>query len=180
MPAGDARFVSLAEIIRSRPPASETLPVRAQLPERDAPQPAVRETSSPAPAIAPPAARAPAGPSESGAAIREARMFRAALADAFAALTVELVCDFAAAVLGRELRLAPPDIEQLARQIIAERRADEPLSLRVCPADALVACDLPVVSDPELQPGDAVLVCRNGDIDARLAVRLAQVLESAS
>jgi flagellar biosynthesis/type III secretory pathway protein FliH len=108
--------------------------------------------------------------------MREARLFRAALADAFDALAAELIRALAADVLGRELKLAPVDVALLARRLVAERRADEPLALRVCPADAHIACELPLIPDPELQPGDAVLVCRNGEIDARLTIRLAQVL----
>ena len=83
-------------------------------------------------------------------------------------------------VLGRELQLSACDIESIARRLIAERCADEPLSVRVCPADAGFACDLPIVADSRLRPGDAVLVCRNGEIDARLAVRFAHVVAAVA
>ncbi len=183
MPADEARFVSLAELIRSRP-----LMVEAAAPGVSPPAgPAGTEFSSPssAPATVPETrAEALSGRrppvlrdgAESVAAAREARLFRAALADAFDALAAQLVRALAADVLGRELQLAPADVELLARRLVTDRRADEPLSLRVCPADLPVDCELPVVGDPELQPGDVVLVCCNGEIDARLAVRLADVL----
>jgi flagellar biosynthesis/type III secretory pathway protein FliH len=114
------------------------------------------------------------------AALREARLFHAALADAFAAILADLLRELATDVVGRELRLAGVDIEGLARRLIAERAADGPLRLRVAPAQARVACDLPVVVDPTLQPGDAVLECRNGEIDARLSVRLERLLANVS
>jgi Flagellar assembly protein FliH len=167
VPAGNAHFVSLAELIRSRPSAAEAQPVVfATAPANVLEQPALQ----------PPTVPAPSESSELPDALRAARLFRAALADAFDARLAELTRELAAAVLGRELQLAPVDLEALARRLIAERRADEPLCLRVAPPDAGIACELPVVADPELRAGDAVLVCRSGDINARLAVRLAGVL----
>lgn len=160
-------FVSLADILRSRPPAFPS----AQ------PEPAVTECVPVvvlAPEVRPAAARddLPDG----AAALRAARLFRAGLADAFDALTADLVRALAREVLGRELRLSPVDIEGIARQLIEQCFDQEPLRLRVAPADAGVACDLPVAADSELEPGDAILECRSGDIDARLRVRLASVL----
>ena len=78
-------------------------------------------------------------------AIRSARLFSAALTDAF------------------ELLLG-----------------DEPVRLRVAPADGAIACPLPVVIDPTLEVGDAILECRAGEIDARLAVRFAALLGHAA
>jgi hypothetical protein len=105
-----------------------------------------------------------------------AKLFGAALADAFDMLLPELVRGLAAEVLGRELRLAAVDLEALARRLIAERLAQGPVRLRVAPSEANVICELPVVTDPALRPGDVVLECRSGDIDARLRTRLAAVL----
>lgn len=183
MLGGEARFVSLAEIIRSRPISGEAAASQSHRtgtgapPELQLPALAADETCEMPPAIAPAALTAePSEPSELAAAIRAARLFRAALADAFDGVAADLILALAAEVLGRELQIAPADITLIARRLIAERHADEPLSLRVCPADAGIACELPVVADTHLGPGDAVLVCRNGEIDARLAVRLAQVV----
>lgn len=187
MLAGEARFVSLAEIIRSRPVSFQG-PAAAEVPVADLRPPPELRTSppSPQPASEPrPAAAAtlraaePAGP-EAAAAVREARLFRAALADTFDALAVDLVRALAGDVLGRELRLGAIDIEAIARRLIAERHADEPLSVRVSPADAHIVCELPVVADPHLGPGDAVLVCRHGEIDARLTVRFAHVIAAVT
>jgi hypothetical protein len=114
------------------------------------------------------------GASEAGA-LRAARFFQAALADAFDLQLAGLVRDIAAEVVGRELRLAPADIGEIARRLLAEYAAEEPLRLHVSPGDVAFACALPIVVDPALAPGDAVLECRSGDIDARLAVRLAGV-----
>lgn len=177
MLAGEARFVSLAEIIRSRPPAVQSVPtLAAPVPDRCAPEPVA--PSSPAPESAVPVAE-PAG-LESASAVRAARLFRAALADAFDALAADLAAALASDVLGRELRLSACDIASIARRLIAERWADEPLSVRVSPADVGFACDLPIVGDSQLRPGDAVLVCRNGEIDARLAVRFAHVIAAVA
>jgi hypothetical protein len=192
VPGAEPHFVTLAELIRARPPA-----VAALTGERPAPQTAGLQTA--ASPIAPPSTPArngaaeslagapeagvpvrPGAPCDAAEAAREARLFRAVLADAFDALAAELIRALAADVLGRELQLAPVDVALLVRRLVAERRADDPLAVRVCPADADLACELPVVADPELRPGDAVLVCRNGEIDARLAVRLEHVLAAVT
>jgi hypothetical protein len=186
--ADDARFVSLAEIIRSRPLAVQIGPTTVALVlERGAPETvefsppepdSVLETRAVVEVARLPVAE-PAGP-ETASAVRAARLFRAALADAFDALAAELAAALASDVLGRELQLSACDIASIARRLIAERCADEPLSVRVCPADAGFGCDLPIVADPQLRPGDAVLVCRNGEIDARLAVRFAHVVAAVA
>lgn len=110
------------------------------------------------------------------AAIRDARVFRAALSEVFEARSADLLGELAAAVLVRELKVSPVDVAALARRLIAEREADEPLRVRVGAADASIVCDLPVVVDPSLDAGDAILECRSGSINARLAVRLSTLL----
>jgi hypothetical protein len=185
--AGEARFVSLAEFIRSRSlPPPGVVSAGAQVGESSVPaEPLSTPSVRPGPELEPRAAPAalsivePAGP-ESASAVRAARLFGAALADTFDELAADLVRALAADVLGRELQLTAIDVATIARRLIAERRSDEPLSLRVCPADAEFACELPLIADPGLGPGDAVLVCRNGEIDARLAVRLAHVIAAVT
>jgi hypothetical protein len=113
---------------------------------------------------------------EIGAAVRDARLFRAALADIFELQASRIAADLARAVLARELVLAPPDIAAIAAALIAQSLADEPLRLRVAPEAANLRCAVPVVGDERLEPGDAVLECRYGSIDARLKLRLANVL----
>jgi len=173
--AADTRrpgFVSLADLLCSggdaAPPLVEALPVSDA--ER---APALGAGESP------PNARdgLPGAESvESAAAVRAARLFHAALGDAFDTLAAQLARDLACEVLMRELQLAPADVAALASRLLNERSAQEPLRLRVAPADAHIACDLPVVADPRLQAGDAVLECRSGEIDARLTVRLSAIL----
>jgi hypothetical protein len=113
---------------------------------------------------------------EPAAAIREARLFRAALADAFDLLADSLAHRLAQEVLGRELQLAPVDLQEIAARVFDRAMGAEPLRLRVSAADAAVAVELPVVIDGALAAGDAILECRSGGIDARLTVRLAQVV----
>jgi flagellar biosynthesis/type III secretory pathway protein FliH len=116
---------------------------------------------------------------------RDVRLFRARLHDAFDSACDALLREFAYAVLGRELVLAPPDIAAIAARIIKEHRAAQPLRMRVAPSDVslLVQCanELPPLTcDPELSPGDAILELAGGAIDARLGVRLAALLEKQS
>jgi hypothetical protein len=190
--AADPPFMSLAELVRARPPA--VLPKCAEIPERaESPAPVAALTEELADTVVPveptssrsDAAKASlrgahdrrANIREAGvAAVRDARLFRAALADAFEMLAARLTGELAREVLGRELHLGSADVAALARTLIAERSADGPVRLRVAPSDADIVCDLPVVADPRLGAGDAILECRSGEIDARLDVRLATIL----
>jgi flagellar biosynthesis/type III secretory pathway protein FliH len=176
--AADGTFISLAELLRSAipVPASAVSAIVEPLAPAPAPEPPPAQHSVPRVAFA----GADACACDYAAALRDARIFRAALADAFASLAAELLDRLGAEVLGRELRLTPADVETIARRILLERRSDEPLRLRVAEADSGVACEVPVVVDPALAPGDAVLECRSGNIDARLAVRFAAVVAEAS
>ncbi len=161
MPAADDVFVSFAEVLR--PPAGPELQAPAE-PEAE-----------PAPAVAAPIAIAEAE--------RDVRLFRARLADAFADARDQLVRELAYAVLGRELLLAPPDVAVLANRILADHPAAQPLRLRVSATDldvcAARAPALPFVADPALAPGDAIVEFADGQVDARLGVRLAAVLDEA-
>lgn len=107
---------------------------------------------------------------------RELRVFRAALAEAAVVARTTLITDVAVAVLGRELQSAPVALDAIVARAVAERRADEPLRVRVAPADAGIACALSVVADPELLPGDAMLECTGGGIDLTLGIRLSDVI----
>ncbi len=163
----------------SGPMMFESLPPRA-VPSGVVPSHA-RLSEAPPSAVAAPDGPRPQAPasgvmSEPSALLSEVRLFRSALADALDEHAATLIRRLAADVLGRELQLAPVDVAYLARRLVAERLADEPIRLRVAPADAGFACDVPVVADACLNPGDAVLECRSGAIDARLGVRLADVL----
>jgi flagellar biosynthesis/type III secretory pathway protein FliH len=134
--------------------------------------PAVRESLPPAAEPAPPVVP------ERAAAIREARLFCARLADALDARLARLLAAIASEILMRELRAAPVDLAALVTRIVAEHTAP-PLAIRVAPIDrdALAGCDVRVIEDTALESGDAVVVFAAGEIDARLGVRLAAVLE---
>ena len=161
MPAADGAFVALAQLLRAGSPVGAAADVA--IPVVAAPEPA------PAPALAELA--------------RDVRVFRARLADAFDAARVELLREFAYAVLGRELMLRPPEIAAIAARLLAVQPGAQPLRLRVAPSDVagLAGCAgalPPVASDAELAPGDAILEFAAGPLDARLGVRLAALLEN--
>ncbi len=106
-----------------------------------------------------------------------ARLFRARLADAFDAALARLLRELAADVLVRELRLAPCDLAALARRLAR----DVPfVRLRLAPEDAGCGAGLPEIADAALCPGDAIVELAGGELDARLGVRLADVLERAA
>jgi len=110
-----------------------------------------------------------------GGALRDARLFRARLADALDDAVVRLVRELAADVLMRELRLAPCEIAALVRRVL--RRAPV-IRVRVAPADVALVTGVPVLADPALAPGDAIVELASGALDARLGVRLSAVLEA--
>lgn len=109
-------------------------------------------------------------------ALREAKLFRARLADAFDDARARLLRELAADVLARELRIAPCDLDLLAQRALA---AAPVVRVRVAPSEIGLISGIPVVADPELAEGDAVVELDGGGaIDARLGARLALVLEA--
>ena len=126
---------------------------------------------------------AQAEPAESAAdeigLLREMRLFRARVIEATEAAVETLVADIAADVLARELLLAPADVETIVDRALQRFLADEPLRVRVHAGDVPnVHCDVPLVADETLRPGDAVIELRTGTIDATLGVRLATLLQA--
>lgn len=139
----------------------------------------VRTNASPSPAAEPepPAALPPPPPPELGELLRDVRLFRARLADALESAREGLVRELAAAVLGRELLLAPADVARIVAQLLDAHASATPVRVRVAPQD--VPCVPPraaVRADPALAPGDVVLELAGSAVDARLGVRLADVL----
>lgn len=113
--------------------------------------------------------------------LREVRLFRARITEAFEAAVERLSCDVACDVLARELQLAPVDIECIVDRALQRYFAEEPLRVRVHPDDvAALHCTVSVVADTHLSRGDAILELRDGFIDASLGVRLASVLREAA
>ncbi|GAC1415054.1 MAG: hypothetical protein NVSMB5_03800 [Candidatus Velthaea sp.] len=160
MYGADVRFVSFAELLAPAPVA---------IPIDEAP---VIEAAA--------IAQAPVCEPETRDALRAARVFHATLADAFDALLARLVRDLCAEILARELNLQPVEVSGIAQRLLVERAHDGPLRLHVATADAHVACGVPVVVDRSLQPGDAVLECANGSVDARLGIRLADLMAAVT
>jgi hypothetical protein len=146
-------------LLRLVPPPHETLPPQNATAQHDVddPQTAMRD------------------------AVRDARLFRARLADAFGDSLGRLMREVAVRVLARELRLEPCDLAAIVRCVAN----DVPVvRVRLARADAsdgaARGCGLPVVEDPALDAGDVVLEVAGGAVDARLGVRLAALLEEYS
>jgi flagellar biosynthesis/type III secretory pathway protein FliH len=112
--------------------------------------------------------------------ISEIRRFRAALADALDFALEQLLHDIAASVLARELQLAPADIACIAEQARRRYADEEPITLRVHPAEVECAAlaGFPTQGDERLRRGDATLVLRTGTIDLSLGARLAALFET--
>lgn len=157
-----AEFVSLADVLR--PPI-----VKPLVPD-DAPAPPQSEIS-----VTAPASSAPASSAELLAVLREARLFRARLADAFDEARGRLLRELASGVLARELLLGPCDVDVLARKLCAEMPV---VRVRVAPSETSAVRGVPVVADVALAVGDAIVEVADGVVDARLGVRLAVVLEA--
>jgi flagellar assembly protein FliH len=114
------------------------------------------------------------GSPELHAAARDARLFRARLADAFDDASARLLRELAVAVLARELTLAPCDLAALARDVLLRAPC---VRLRVAPEDAGGDYGMPTIADPTLGRGDAIFELAGGALDARFGVRLAAVFE---
>jgi len=82
-------------------------------------------------------------------------------------------------VLGRELRLAPAELDGLIRDAIDALRASEPITLILAAGANVAPCGVPVRIDPSLAPGDVRFEVRDGVVDLRLTVRFEYALEEA-
>jgi flagellar biosynthesis/type III secretory pathway protein FliH len=159
-----AEFTALADILRP-PPGVAALDARPQLGD---------ESERDGAALGSAAETANDAAADICAAVREARLFRARLADALDAAAARLIRELASEVLARELKLAPCDIDVLVRRI--HERAPV-VRVRVAPADVPHLRAAPCVADPALAAGDALVELHGGALDARLGVRLATVLD---
>ncbi len=156
------------------PAADRFVPLAVWLAAPDPLPPASPSPEPPDPPAAPPE---PLPSRPEAELLRDIRLFRARLADALAAATGTLLRELATAVLGRELHAAPADVAALTARILAEHPAATPVLIRHASGDA-VALDVPAVADPALAPGDVIVAFTGGEVDARLGVRLAAVLEA--
>jgi flagellar biosynthesis/type III secretory pathway protein FliH len=162
-------FVSLADVLRagavvSRPPFAPAVPTAEEEPQSMATEAGHHEL------VADEVVHL-----DVIAAAREARLFRARLADAFDDALARLLRELAVDVLARELRLAPCDVAAIARRVL---QGAPVVRVRVSPKEAVGDYGVPVVSDATLHPGDAVFELTGGALDARLGVRLATVLDT--
>ena len=154
-----AEFVSLADLLRApdAPPAVD-----------DAPELTAQPFEGPS--------LDDARASDVDAALRDARLFRARLADAFDDAAARLLRELACDVLARELRLAPCELAELVRRAVERMPV---VCVRVAAGDsAATIAGVRVVADAGLQRGDAIVELAGGALDARLGVRLAIVLEA--
>ena len=151
-----AEFVALAELLRA--PVAHAVAAETPADDRVAREPLEGALAA-----------------DVDAALRDARLFRARLADALDEAASRLVRELACAVLVRELQLAPCDLAALVRR--AGERAPV-VRVRVSPCDAAALAGMPVVADATLERGDAIVELAGGAFDVRLGVRLATVQEA--
>jgi hypothetical protein len=187
-----AEFVALADLFRPPAPIAAHAPAQSSAAVAASAASAAKlgstadsfdETSSSFGSAAVARARPAAGDRDDvvSTALRDARLFRARLADvlddAASRLLRELACD----VLARELRIAPCDLAAIVQRVI-ERAPVVRVRVAACDVGLVAAvlrargCD--VVGDSALAAGDALLEIAGGALDARLGVRLAMVLEA--
>jgi len=162
-------FVSLADVLR--PPAPATAPAP------DAPPPALEPAPAQRAAEPERTATDERAQVELVAALRDARLFRARLGDAFDDARSRLVRELAAGVLARELQLAPCDLDALVQRVLVDAPV---VRVRAAPCDVAAIRGVPVVADPELARATPSSSSAGGALDARLGVRLALVLEAFS
>lgn len=113
-------------------------------------------------------------------ALRDVRLFRARLAERLDCALETLLNDIGALVLARELELAPAQLQSIVERALAQAGEEEPVRIRVAAPDASrLRFAIPVVSDPSLREGDALIEVRDGAIDVSLGVRLNDALRAA-
>ena len=124
----------------------------------------------------------PIVPEDCAEAMRAARRFRAALADAIDVALLQMLPDIAREVLARELRLGPADVAVIVANAMERLRPERVLSLRAHPSEleALAALDVPSIADPSLQLGDVILELHSGTIDLRMDARLEAILSACA
>ena len=143
-----------------------------------------RESEAPAEAVVapPPSSDTPldAGEFAHADVLGELALVRLAAHEAFERGIASLLASFAERVLGRELALAPAELEALAGQAWDASRELEPLTLALSAVDAeRVRTPLPTRIDPSLAAGDFVVELREGALESPLRFRLQAALARA-
>lgn len=137
----------------------------------------------PAANIGPPETSTPAAsPDELAEAIRAARRFRAALADALDVALAQLLDAISREVLARELAVAPADVAAIVRRALGELEPEKALAIRAHPEDVESIRELEIESTPDaaLRRGDIVIELRSGTIDMRVETRLESALAACA
>lgn len=105
--------------------------------------------------------------------MRDARLFRARIAEAVDDAVAGVLARIAERVLFRELQMAPCDIEAVVRACLAEVVDRRDLQIFVHPDDARAVRSIPVEADPDLERGDCRLQFAYGEARSTLRLRLA-------
>lgn len=174
----DERFVSLATFVRANRPGASRVANASVTP------------SVPLESIAaPPVPDPERGPAEATVAasfahaelVHDLTILQIAASEAFERSARRAIADLAHEVLVRELALAPVDIEALLARALAAFAESEPIAIVVAPADVdRVSGPLPIRSDAGLEPGDLIVIVRDGAFESPTAFRLADVLARSS
>jgi flagellar biosynthesis/type III secretory pathway protein FliH len=102
---------------------------------------------------------------------------RARAAERFEECAEAMLTDLARRVLGRELTIAPPEIEALLAQALGEFDTASGVIVRVCPDDAQrLGAQWPVRAEAGLAVGDFAVEVDDGRYEAALQTRLEALL----
>jgi flagellar biosynthesis/type III secretory pathway protein FliH len=124
----------------------------------------------------------PVVPVDCAEAMRAARRFRAALADAIDLALQQMLPEIARELVARELQLGRADVAVIVANAMERFSQERVLSLRAHPSEleALATLEIPSVADPSLQPGDVILELHSGTIDLRMEARLEAILSACA
>jgi flagellar biosynthesis/type III secretory pathway protein FliH len=111
--------------------------------------------------------------------VAELARLRASAVERFEETAESMLADLAARVLGRELSVAPPDLEALIAAAMDELSREMRLAVRVSSSDAKrLGMRWPVEIDTTLGPGDFCVDVDDGRYEAALQTRLEAMLAS--
>ncbi len=129
----------------------------------------------------PPSRPSPVAPDACGVLANDIALARLAALEAYERAVPRLLEALARDVLARELAIAPPDLAALARALAREFADAGPVAFVACREDARqLPVDLPVRVDPALRAGDLVLEVRDGEVDARFALRFRGAIDGCA
>jgi flagellar biosynthesis/type III secretory pathway protein FliH len=106
--------------------------------------------------------------------MRDARLFRARIAEAVEEAAAGVLQRIAADVLCRELQMAPCEIEAVVETCVAQLADRQDLRIFVHPDDAPAVRSFEVQRDATLERGDCRLELAYGSVHSTLQLRLAE------